>query len=176
MHAGVFALVVAAILGALGGTSDESVDEKDPYDESHCVVFVTGQLEGGELVTSAPDCFSSLALADAWAAAAAPASILNIPGSGGGAAASSFVLGRHYDGFNGSGSSIAVVGSSCTGGHWNTGSSWANRISSSYNGCPTLRHYDYPNKGGSSQYTSGAGTIDNLTSLNNDAESVAYLP
>lgn len=176
MHSGMLALAVAALLSVIPSTSDEPTDEKGPDDESHCVVFVTGRLEDGELVTSKPDCFSSLALADAWAAAGAPNSILEADGSEDVAAASSFVLGRHYDGFNGSGSSIAVVGSSCTGGHWNTGSSWANRISSSYNGCPTLRHYDYPNKGGGSQYTSGAGTIDNLGYMNNDAESVAYLP
>lgn len=176
MHSGVITLVTAAVLAVSPTTSGESADYEEPQDESHCLVFVVGQLEDGELVTSDPDCFSSLALADAWAALGAPASTFE---SGGGervVAVSSFVLGRHYDGFNGSGSSIAIVGSSCTGGHWNTGSSWANRISSSYNGCPTLRHYDYPNKGGSSQYTSGAGTTDNLSSMNNDAESVAYLP
>lgn len=174
MHAGVFPLLVAIVFGGLHGEPEGSVDQREPRGASHCVVFVTGQLDDGELVTSEPDCFSSLAVADVWVATGAPPDFQSHDGEQ--VALSSFVLGRHYDGFNGSGSSIAIVGSECTGGHWNTGSSWANRISSSYNGCPTLRHYDYPNKGGSSQYTSGAGTIDNLSSMNNDAESVAYLP
>ena len=88
---------------------------------------------------------------------------------------STFTLGRHYDGYNGTGSSISVVGSSCTGGYWNTTSSWDNRISSSYNGCARLRHYAYPNKVVPFDDTQGSGTTDNLNStLNNNAESISY--
>jgi hypothetical protein len=87
---------------------------------------------------------------------------------------SSFTLGIHFDGFNGTGSSISVAGSSCTGGWWNTGTTWANRISSSYNGCARLRHYDLANKGGSYQDTYGAGTTDNLSTMDNRSESVSY--
>ncbi len=53
-------------------------------------------------------------------------------------------LGVHFDGTNGTGSSISVSGGGCTGGHWNTGGSWANRISSSWNGCYKLRHHNPP--------------------------------
>ncbi len=87
---------------------------------------------------------------------------------------SSFALGIHFDGANGSGSSITVTGAACSGGYWNTGSAWANRISSSYNGCGRLAHFDLPNKGGSVENTFGAGTTDNLGALNNQTESVAY--
>lgn len=174
MHAGVTALVLAGGLALYGGASEEPAVYEEVSGGSHCVVFVTDQAADGELAVSKPDCFSSVILADTWAAAGSPAGLDSQ--SDGVSAASTFVLGRHYDGFNGSGSSIAVVGSSCTGGYWNTGSSWANRISSSYSGCPKLAHYDYPNKGGSYEYTYGSGTIDNLSFMNNDTQSVAYLP
>ncbi len=60
-------------------------------------------------------------------------------------------------------------------GWWNTGTSWDDRISSTYNGCSRLRHYTNPNMGGASEDTKGAGTRDNLTSyLNNKADSVSY--
>lgn len=174
MHAGVTALVLAGVVALVPGSPEVQAVDDDVSGGLHCVVFVTGQAADGELVVSKPDCFSSVILADTWAAAGSPGELDSQ--SDGVVAASTFVLGRHYDGFNGSGSSIGVVGSSCTGGYWNTGSSWANRISSSYNGCPKLAHYDYPNKGGSYEYTYGSGTIDNLSFMNNDAESVAYLP
>lgn len=88
--------------------------------------------------------------------------------------ASTFTLGVHFDGFNGTGSSISVVGSDCSGGYWNTGTTWANRISSSWNGCYRLRHYDSPYATGAWQDTYGAGSTHNLSTLNNRAESVAY--
>ena len=123
--------------------------------ESHCVVVVIGQEESGELITTDPVCFGIERLAQLQEL-------------------SSFTLGTHYDGFNGTGSSINIIGSSCTGGYWNTPSAWDNRISSSYHGCAALRHYDLPNKGGSVQLTTGAGTIKNLSTLNNRTESVSY--
>lgn len=126
-----------------------------PPAESHCVVVVVGQEKSGELVTTDPVCLETEGLASLLALA-------------------TFNLGIHYDGLNGTGSSISVVGASCTGGWWNTPSAWDNRISSSYHGCAALRHYDLPNKGGSVQLTTGIGTIKNLTTLNNRTESVSY--
>jgi len=142
--------------------------------ETHCVVFVVDQAESGALLTSAPDCFAS-------SEEAAVAAAMPLPGlqsadlDASVNASSTFTLGIHYDGLNGTGSSITVVGSSCTGGYWNTPSWFDNRISSSYNGCYRLRHYDRPNKRGSATNTYGAGTTDNLASwMNNRTESVAY--
>lgn len=145
--------------------------------ETHCVVFVVDQTEDGELITTKPDCFSDEAVASDWASVGFPVSSTQYAaaaGPGGGSAMSTFTLGKHYDGFNGTGSSITVVGSSCTGGYWNTWTSWDNRISSSYNGCARLRHYDLPNKAGISENTYGAGTTDNLSLLNNKSESISY--
>lgn len=140
------------------------------------MIFVVGVAENGQFKTSEPECFRTRGEASSWAALGLP--LMSSTGTelsnGGVAAMSTFTLGTHYDGFNGTGSSISVVGSSCTGGHWNTTPSWDNRISSSYNGCARLRHYDFPNKGGSAENTYGAGTTDNLGPLNNKSESISY--
>jgi hypothetical protein len=145
--------------------------------ESHCVMFVVGQRPDGELIMSDADCFSDEMSADVWASYGVPAvkSDSTLEESGGVYASSStFTLGRHYDGFNGSGSSVRIVGSSCTGGYWNTSSSWDNRISSSYNGCSHLKHWDWPYKNGTAESTYGSGTTDNLSYMNNQTESVSY--
>jgi hypothetical protein len=132
------------------------------------VVFVVDQKPDGELIVSRPECFADEAEADVRALEGDDSWSESL------SAVSSFVLGKHFDGFNGSGSSISVVGSSCTGGHWNTGSAWANRISSSYNGCYRLRHWELPNKNGASENTYGVGTTNNLGPLNNLVQSVSY--
>ena len=150
-----------------------SAKGKPPPAESHCVVYVVGQAEDGKLTTSNPDCYGTKAEA---ATAASGGLVAEHSGLDSFAmAGSTFTLGRHYDGYNGTGSSITVVGSSCTGGYWNTPSWFDNRITSSYNGCGRLRHYDKPGKRGSSTNTYGAGTTDNLAAwMNNRTESVAY--
>jgi hypothetical protein len=140
--------------------------------ETHCVLFVVDQLHDGELIMSDPVCFDGEFAAQAWIESGLDQSAQASPG--GVTAASTFTLGRHHDGFNGTGSSVRVVGSSCTGGWWNTSTWWDNRISSSYNGCSRLRHWDYPNKAGSFQDTYGSGTTDNLSYMNNRTESVSY--
>jgi len=145
----------------------------------HCVVEVVDQKWDGEFVLSQPVCFERAS--DAFAYASGGFTTLE-PGagdpllrnSGSTALSGSFALGIHYDGFNGTGSSITVMGSSCTGGWWNTSTVWDNRISSSHNGCQRLTHHDLPNSAGASESTTGSGTTDNLSSLNNQAESVSY--
>lgn len=142
--------------------------------ETHCVIHVMEKTDEGELKMSTPTCFAT----QERAAAAAGREILKPQlneAAGESYALSSFTIGIHYNGFNGSGSSITVVGSSCTGGWWNTPTWFDNKTSSSYNGCYRLRHYDRPNKQGSSFNTYGVGQIDNITgSMNNRTESVAY--
>lgn len=158
--------------GALAGFAGLAVPS-----EEHCVVNVVGQEPDGEFILSDARCYDSLSEAMADAAggyrslvgADSPALV------SGGVMSSTFTLGRHYDGIDGTGSSISVVGSSCTGGWWNTSSSWDNRISSSWNGCFRLKHHDLPARGGIYESTTGVGTTDNLSGyLNNKAESVSY--
>lgn len=148
--------------------------------ETHCVMDVVSQLDDGELVMGPERCYETFSEAMLDASGGAVALSHSTKGSvlftddAVMAAMSSFTLGTHYSLYWGLGSSITIVGTSCTGGYWNTSSSWDNRISSSYNGCGVLRHYNYANLVGSSQSTSGAGTTDNLSTLNNKAESISY--
>jgi len=149
--------------------------------ESHCVVRVLGERPDGEFVVTPQVCFTTLGEALSYASGGAVTFNADLTGRAlladeGGVAsvASTFTLGVHFDGFNGTGSSITVAGSPCSGGYWNTGSTWANRISSSWNGCYRLRHYDLPAATGDSENTRGAGSTHNLSTLNNRAESVAY--
>jgi hypothetical protein len=148
--------------------------------ETHCVVEVVAQAADGELLTGQIRCHETFAEAMAaasdgrlWLPASTPGSVV-FTDAAVAETVSSFTLGIHYDGASGSGSSISVVGSSCSGGYWNTPSTWDNRISSSWNGCARLRHWDGPSKTGSYQDTSGVGTTDNLTTMNNRTESVSY--
>lgn len=149
--------------------------------ESHCVVEVIAETVEGEFITSDPRCFPTFGEAMQFASGG----VTQLRDSASGTivfddeavakAVSSFTLGIHFDGSNGTGSSISVVGSNCSGGWWNTSTSWDNRISSSFNGCYRLRHYDLPNKAGSYAETIGAGSTHNLPSwMNNRTESVAY--
>lgn len=151
------------------------------YDiESHCVVQVKGQEASGELMVADAVCFSSfeeaitVASGGLLAIEEAPSGEELFSDSAAGAFLSSFTLGIHFDGLNGSGSSISIVGSSCTGGYWNTGATWANRISSSWNGCYRLRHHDGPNKTGTYADTVSSGTHNLPSFMNNKTESVSY--
>lgn len=88
------------------------------------------------------------------------------------------VLGIHFDGRYGSGSSVTVVGSSstaCSGGYWNASSYWRDRISSTYNGCYRLTHYTGRSTSGSAFNTYTRGQTDTLSSwIDNRTESVRY--
>lgn len=171
---GVMAAVMAAVLVVVWGPPAQAGGEE------HCVVEVVGEKPNGELRLSKPRCHPSFADAMLDASdglmqlSADVASDVVFTDEVIGSMASTFALGIHYDGFGGSGSSITVVGSSCTGGWWNTTSSWDNRISSSYNGCSRLTHWDSPNKRGSYQSTYGSGSTDDLSYMSNRAESVSY--
>lgn len=170
------AVSVMVLVGALPGLASPTSDE-----ESHCVREVVGQKADGELILSEARCYSSFMLAALDVSGGEVVLDHDATGEGlfdGGAEGSSlasFTLGIHFDGYNGSGSSISIVGTDCSGGWWNTGGSWANRISSSKNGCYRLTHHDYPNKVGDFESTVGAGATHNLSSsMNNKTESVSY--
>jgi hypothetical protein len=172
-----------AVLMLSAPVSTAPAFDSDRAIEEHCVFQVVNQSVGGQFVLSDPTCFHSLRDAMTYAASGSVTGeeLLGVSGPqlfaepSSGQALSTFTLGIHFDGTNGSGSSISVVGSSCTGGWWNTGGTWANRISSSWNGCFRLRHYDLPNKSGTWADTTEVGQIDNIPSaMNNRTESVAY--
>ena len=149
--------------------------------ESHCVLRVLGQTADGELLLSPLECYQTLAAA--LEAASGRTVTLDPEFSGAqllveaslGQFELASTLGVHFDGLNGTGSSISISGAGCTGGYWNTGPSWANRISSSWNGCYRLRHHNLPSGSGSYGDTVGVGSTQNVpSSINNKAESVSY--
>jgi hypothetical protein len=138
--------------------------------EQHCVVTVVGQQADGMLRTTTPRCYptfpeamSSIGLAASGRFPSQPAGI------------ESFALAIHYDGFDGTGSSLTVNGLACNGGWLNLSSTWINRISSTWNGCGHVDHYDGNNLTGSIEETAGVGVRTNLTTLNNATNSVQYL-
>jgi hypothetical protein len=146
-------------------------------DAPHCLTRVTGKLASGELQLSTPQCYATYAdvLVNAGVATV-DQNALNLLGRGGGGAVAlsgTFIIGTHYDGANFTGASISVQGSDCYGGYINLTGWWANRVSSTINGCPTVRHFYWPDLGGTSEDTNGFG--GNLYSLSNLSESIQYL-
>jgi hypothetical protein len=151
-----------------------------PTAEQHCVVNVEGQKADGELITSQPRCFSRFSDAMDHAtggkvhlARSAQGSVM-FEDAQVSAQASSYTIGIHYTGYNGTGSSITITGSDCNGGYWNATGYWVDNIRSSYNGCPVLVHCDEINLGGHCVATSPIGQIRNLGTLAGKVRSVEY--
>jgi hypothetical protein len=138
---------------------------------NHCVTRVEGQQADGQLKMGPERCYATFTQAmaaehvTAWGEGAAQALT--------GQAAATFTLAIHYDypDRNPAGGTRSVVGSSCSG-YVNLDTAWNNRISSTANGCPTIRHYDLINKGGASVVTGSPG--GNLGTLSNKVSSISY--
>jgi hypothetical protein len=134
-------------------------------------MHVVDQLPGGELVLSEETCYPTFATAmqaegvDAWGTNAS----LEVAA----VQAATFTIGTHYDSATFTGSSTSVVGSSCSGGWLNVSTTWNNRISSTINGCPRIRHFDGASLTGSSVSTYSPGGT--LGTLNNKTSSIQYL-
>ncbi len=107
-------LTIATTVALLVPTAATAKDPGGATPAAHCVVQVLGEGADGALATSEPECYTSSREALLGAAAAIMAADDGISHPMGG---STWVIGKHYDGYNGTGSSITVVGSSCTGGH-----------------------------------------------------------
>jgi hypothetical protein len=137
----------------------------------HCLARVVGKSAAGELQLSAPACYAtySAVLANAGGSVGAKST-----GSEGATtmSGSTFILGSHFDGAGYSGASFSVEGVDCYGGYLNLTGWWANRVSSTMNGCATISHFVWPDLVGGSENTTGVGA--NLTSLNDLSESIRY--
>jgi hypothetical protein len=175
------AALVLGVAGVVTLAPAPALSAREAPAETHCVLRVLYEKPSGEMVMAPARCYSTFAEAIADASGGdvkldprTPASALWSDTSLQ-ALLSDFALGTHYDGFNGSGSSVTIWGSSCSGGWWNTSEGWDNRISSSWNGCYRLQHYDYANKGGTSQPTVGIYATHDLSTMDDRTESVAYL-
>jgi hypothetical protein len=165
------ALVSSLVLGvgvSVGSASAAKLPSTPTAAAPHCLTRVIGQEATGEFRLSTPSCYATMA--DVQRNAGSTAS----GGSSDGVAAfgGDFVIGTHYDGSGFSGASISVVGSDCYGGYLNLTGWWANRVSSTANGCPSINHYYWPNLGGTHETTQGGG--GNLWSHNNLSESISY--
>ena len=153
-------LVAATAMAGLPATA-AGAGAGEPPAEEHCVLVVIGQAPDGELRTEPLVCSASRPAALRRAAPATPL-------------AADFAIGVHYDGAGFTGSSVTVVGSSCIGGWLNLPAAWNDRISSTLNGCPQIRHFLHVNLAGTSASTFSPG--GNLGALSNEASSIQYLP
>lgn len=136
----------------------------------HCVVHVVGQRPSGEYELGTPSCHPTFrqAVGSLGIDAGSPAEVAASPR----AAALLASIGVHYDGLNKTGASITVSGVDCLGGYVNLTVPWRNRISSTLNGCPRIRHFDGLDLTGGQQSTVQPG--GNLTTLDNRADSIQY--
>lgn len=163
--AGLAALLCGVLTFA---TPAKASDEGGGGDQ--CVVHIEGQGPSGEFLLSDPVCYDTFAGAmaaegvDAWGTGAS----LRVE-----SATATFTIGTHYDGAGFTGASTSVVGSNCSGGWLNTSAAWNNRISSTLNGCPRIRHYSAANLTGSFETTYSPG--GDLGPLNNQTSSLQYL-
>ncbi len=161
---------------------------------THCVSQVVQVLGDGEMLLGPDVCFPTLEEALAYGdanftgpklpATSTKASKSSSLAFGGGTQAAGGPsestsgyrrIATHYDGSGGSGSSRSFYGY-CSGGYINLSSyGWANRISSTYNGCNRIKHHDGNNASGGYCSTWGVGTTDNVCSAyNNKANSTSY--
>lgn len=91
--------------------------------ERHCIVEVIDEIDG-RLVTGPERCFDTVSSA-----------ALAASGSTAGATTTSNTIGLHFTGLWYSGSSIRIVGTTCSGGIWPATGSWNNNIESSRHYC-----------------------------------------
>ena len=156
---------VLSIVASVGTASAAKANE-------HCLARVIGQTESGELQLSTPVCYSTYSAVLANAGGSVGAEQARSDGGMTTMSGGTFIIGSHFDGAGYSGASFSVEGVDCYGGYLNLTGWWANRVSSTINGCPSIGHHFWPNLGGASETTSGFGA--NLTSLNNLSESISY--
>lgn len=160
------------VLGAMLGVSflappPAGADESSGSE--HCVAEVIGREKDGEYLLGPVECYDTF-LESSIAASATSSS----KASGGGVTTAAMNLAGHFDGYNYSGSSFVVTGNDCLGGYLNLPSSWDNRVSSTFGGCPRVRHYTAFNLSGALFDTVSSGNMN--ATLNNASSSIQYLP
>jgi hypothetical protein len=140
----------------------------------HCVIQISGQQASGEFITEPQRCYStsSEALASVGISGDSELQAASAQSASPMSAQSDFVIGIHYDNYNWTGNSTTVVGSNCGGGWLNVSAAWNNRIKSTYNGCPRIRHFDGYNLTGTVEDTYSPG--GNLGFMANNTSSIQY--
>ena len=168
------AIIAAVLLAAILGSTAEAAEwpgieerpDQPKNQEQHCVVEVIG-VEDGEFVMGKEVCFGSKDEATRQAAASSA-------GGGIALAASSTTIGIHYTSTSYSGSSITIIGTTCSGGVWRPSGSWNNNIESSrhYCGGSATRFYDSSRCSGTSSAIYNSSTT--LSWMNNRTSCVRY--
>ena len=156
------ALPADAARSAGGGQAPEP--SKEPATQ-HCVVIVIDDNDG--VLTTGPEtCSDTEAEVDDFINGASPGTT--------GLRSGSNVIGKHYKSTNYGGSSITIVGTTCSGGVWWPTGSWNNNIESSkhYCGSSATRFYDSSSCSGSGKSIYGQRTT--LGWMNNKASCVRY--
>jgi hypothetical protein len=192
--AGTAALSVAPT-GTAAAASAPDPEPSPATQGRHCLAEAVTIDEMRRGVPSAIDCYDTYAEAlEAAGIAGVPSdispatagSVLEAQSTGAqgtdasGIQAQSFVLGTHYDGYDGSGVSITAVGPDCRDRVVNLVGDFAhmnNRISSTRHGaCPRIKHFtDFEMQGTPELSSGGPGTLYNLGGLNNQTSSLRFL-
>jgi hypothetical protein len=181
----VSSLVLTAAVSAGTASAAQAPPSAPTADAPHCLTRVTSRTATGELLLSTPECHATFAAVversgrsvtsqSITPAQAHQQGLVGVAAGGGGMTTMSdtWLIGTHFDGANYTGASISVEGSDCYGGYINLTGWWANRVSSTINGCPAIVHYYWPDLGGTNETTYNFG--GNLSGLNNLSESIAY--
>jgi hypothetical protein len=139
----IVAIALCAMVPAAGAANTKP--------DQHCVLQVTGKdARTGQLSTGPLTC-------DVGAASQMTALVT--------------VAAVHYTGSNFTGSTLSIIGDSCSGGWLNMPTGWANVISSTSSSCLVL-HWDNYYLVGDSQSLSNPG--GNLTYMDNRTNSASY--
>lgn len=138
----------------------------------HCVVEATSREADGLLRLTEPRCYPTFR-AMLTSIGVHPRTTSESPALLAQEAVLLATIGIHFEHTNQGGASLTVTGIDCAGGYTNLTLLWRNRISSTVNGCPRIRHFEGLNKTGNAEDTTGSG--GNLGPLDNRADSIQYL-
>lgn len=160
-------LAAAALLVA--STASLGARPAEASTGSHCVAWTQPTASSLALEVVELQCYSSFS--DATTAAGGSTSTSSetstMQSSG------DSIIGIHFDGKRLTGDSFTVVGSNCAGGYLNVSNYWNNRVSSTWNGCPAIRHFDGFNIIGANETTFDPG--GDLWYMDNRTSSIQYL-
>lgn len=164
------ALAVAAVQLIFVASPIAALDRPEAVQgeaERHCVVSVEDNGRG-TLETNSETCFETAL------EASSAAEKLVATGERSSRSAGNTVIGLHYTSKNFLGSSVTVVGTTCSGGVWYPTGFWNNNIESSrhYCGSAGTTFYNWSSCGGSTRTITSAAT--SLGNLNNRASCVRY--
>ncbi len=150
--------IALALVGAFVAAPSPAgaTEPVDTGAETHCIVELN-DTSADNSTTSSQQCFASEAAVDRHLGG-------NLQVS------SSNVIGRHYSGTSYSGSTVTIMGTTCSGGVWYATGSWNNNIESTKNYCGSTgtRFYNSSSCTGSSRLVTSQqatlGWMNNLTS------------